>query len=422
METLYKKYVLRRTQAEEGAKCSRLALPSLQTQVKYLEFQDDKEKLMYKEVETWFQEQVVQGDKSAYYNTAIEGIIRCRQICTHPKIYLEGCEKKEQKTKVRKRRVIHDDDNPRDSKSSKIPGSGVYDDSSNIKSTKVEFLCQDILDNAVKQKSKCLIFCTWVLEMKFIQQALWKQNVASLIFDGSLSRDGKDTVLYNFKNSVIPVLILQINCGSTGLNLQCASRVYIMSPNWNPCVEVQAIGRAYRKGQVNRVSCVRLVMKDTIEEKCLKIQNKKTAMIMDTMADNSIQAKLGALAEEVLSPTDIDELFKPAQGQQNEDGEAQAEEAEEAEEEIPTSSQSMASPSPTPTPSPMPASTPDPFEFPASPSALPSNITFPDMMQPMDDVFTDDEFNTFLEEFLADAPLVENIDDLIKDFIDVTDY
>jgi SNF2 family DNA or RNA helicase len=333
IESVCSKYVLRRTQDEEGKNNARLALPPLDTHVLFLNFKSNEEKRMYDDIEAYYKDKVI-GDKAnnSSYNAAMEGIIRCRQVCSHPKIYIDGVAKKatkrSQKQSCESDLSSGDDESlaeylkrkskrPRKTKSlvKEVidPGLNIYAPNSTIHSSKIDYLCEDISDNVVKIKDgKCLVFCSWTLEMRLIQQALKKQNISSLIFDGSLSRDAKDNVLYNFKYSIIPVLILQINCGSTGLNLQCASRVYIMSPQWNPCIELQAIGRAYRKGQTSKVTCIRLVIKDTIEERCLDIQDKKTSLIMDTMMDESMQAKLGALKDDVLSSKDITCIFSKA--------------------------------------------------------------------------------------------------------------
>lgn len=126
-----------------------------------------------------------------------------------------------------------------------------------------------------------------------------------------MSRDDKENVLYNFKISTIPVLILQIACGSTGLNLQCASRVYITSPHWNPCVELQAISRAYRKGQTQKVQCIRLCIENSIEERCLEIQKKKLELIRRSMKDDSLMNRLGGTMEMSFTNDDITTLLHP---------------------------------------------------------------------------------------------------------------
>lgn len=279
------KYLLRRVQSET----KNLVLPRLTTHVKYLEFKHEKEKELYEDIERYYEEKMANSNNCQ--NTAMEGIIRCRQVCTHPTIYFEGCDR----SKDKKRKVS--------------VTTQQFDTS-----TKFEYLCDDIQE--LPKGTKCLVFCSWTMEMKLIQHALKERKISSLTFDGSLSRDAKDSVIYNFKHSKISVLVLQINCGANGLNLQCASRVYMMSPHWNPCVELQAIGRAYRKGQAQEVICIRFIMKGTVEERCLEIQQHKASMIIETMLDESIQAKLGSLSQDELKNMFIKTTISEVQPEQ----------------------------------------------------------------------------------------------------------
>lgn len=268
--------VLRRTQEKQADENPRLALPPLTTEVMKLEFATEEEKNLYDAVENYF----MHGSASTNTIEAIECLTRCRQVCTNPLLYKAGMEKKKITGKKRKAPCISD-----------------YFDQDFI-STKVSWLI-DAIASHVATKQKCLVFCIWTAEMKYLQTELEKKNVPSLIYDGHLSRDNKESVLYNFKNTNIPVLIIQINCGSSGLNLQCANKVFITSPHWNPCVELQAIGRAYRKGQTSCVECVRLVMANTVEEKCMEVQEKKMAFIKEAMNDDSVMARLGTETDDI---------------------------------------------------------------------------------------------------------------------------
>ena len=90
----------------------------------------------------------------------------------------------------------------------------------------------------------------------------------------------------------VDVLIVQINTGSTGLNLQMFNHVYFTSPCWNPAIEDQAICRSYRLGQKKTVNVHKLVMYDsqddenqTIEEKILSIQEKKRKIMSNILND-----------------------------------------------------------------------------------------------------------------------------------------
>jgi SNF2 family DNA or RNA helicase len=292
MDDFCRQHVLRRTQNQVAVDEPSLQLPPLTTRVVRITFDDPVERALYDSVESSFKETLAQSNSR--HATAIEGLMRCRQICTHPSLYYEGLDRKESK----RRRVGNQ--------------SHVSSSNSAVRTThssKLVYLSEQI---HAHQHDKTLVFCTWTLEMKLLQHELKRRGIAALIFDGNLSRDAKEMVLYNYKQTSIPVLILQINCGSTGLNLQCAKRIYITSPHWNPCVELQAIGRAYRKGQKEPVTCTRLVMAGTVEERCIDIQQRKATMISDAMDDNEIYQRLGKLEDNETEDTldhMLDELF-----------------------------------------------------------------------------------------------------------------
>ena len=289
MEEFVKDYVLRRTQEEQAQKNPRLALPPLTTEVIKLDFDSTEERKFYNAVEEHYMDNMMTSFD------AIESLTRCRQVCTNPWIYEEAhggsASKKQKKRKIGPRILDY------------------WEDDGNITSTKMKYLVNAIKDHVnAKKTNKCLVFCIWTAEMKYLQKDLKNIGVSSLIYDGHLSRDNKESVLYNFKHTTIPVLIIQITCGSSGLNLQCANKVFITSPHWNPCIELQAIGRAYRKGQTDCVSCVRLIMNGTVEEKCMEIQDKKMGMISEAMNDDSLLQRLGG-THDLVDDDDIKSIF-----------------------------------------------------------------------------------------------------------------
>lgn len=281
IDEIVRMMVLRRTHEQQAQANPRLALPPLETLVVKLKFGTKEEEDFYKGVEKYYTSQ------TKTKTDAMEALIRCRQAANHPKLYQEGMARKRSQ---KRRRIDDDDDEP-----PALPPTG----------------CQSKLNHIVKEirgvSDKVLIFCTWTTEMKLIQAALKEVGVISLIYDGKISRDNKEAVIYNFKNTNIQVLLLQINCGSTGLNLQCASRVYITSPHWNPCIELQAIGRVYRKGQTQKVLCFRLVMEGTIEDKCSVVQRGKVDLISEAMSDDTFSYRLGNQETPASSPMYSDE-------------------------------------------------------------------------------------------------------------------
>lgn len=283
MEDVVRDMVLRRTQDEQAKQNPRLALPPLTTSVVRLQFGTEIERKFYDAVENYYTE------KTETCFDAIESLTKCRQVCTNPVICLENGSRGKKPGKRHKGPMPLD----------------FWESKDDIKSTKMDFLVKAIKEHAqLKKNNKCLVFCIWTAEMKLLQEYLKTINIPSLIYDGHLSRDNKESVLYNFKHADIPVLIIQITCGSSGLNLQCANKVFITSPHWNPCIELQAIGRAYRKGQTECVTCVRLVMTDTVEEKCMEIQERKMDIISEAMNDDSFLQRLGGTQS--LEDEDID--------------------------------------------------------------------------------------------------------------------
>jgi SNF2 family DNA or RNA helicase len=90
------------------------------------------------------------------------------------------------------------------------------------------------------------------------------------------------------------VFLIQINAGGVGLNLQGFSRVYITSPDWNPCNEIQAIARSHRIGQTNKVIVKKLLLKgeeglSVIDDRICQIQMNKRNEMADLLEEESIR-------------------------------------------------------------------------------------------------------------------------------------
>src|SRR5699024_11006312 len=83
------------------------------------------------------------------------------------------------------------------------------------------------------------------------------------------------------------VFLISLKAGGTGLNLTEAEYVFIVDPWWNPAVENQAIDRAYRIGQTNKVIAIRMITPDTIEEKIMELQKSKKQLVEDLIHTDS---------------------------------------------------------------------------------------------------------------------------------------
>jgi SNF2 family DNA or RNA helicase len=91
-----------------------------------------------------------------------------------------------------------------------------------------------------------------------------------------MSRTKRSDVLTQFTdNSSIRAILVSISCGGQGLDLTAANHAFLVEPQWNPMLEEQAMARVHRLGQKKAVRLVRLVMKDTWEEKIIRLQSRK---------------------------------------------------------------------------------------------------------------------------------------------------
>ncbi len=159
-------------------------------------------------------------------------------------------------------------------------------------------------------REKSIVFCEYITEVECLCAALNQSHINFVKVVGGSSKDERFASFHCFETRSeyrdidTDVLILQSSCGSEGLNLQCANNVFFMSPTWNPCRELQAIGRCYRSGQDKRVKVVRFVThmmqddnsrKDCMDQRCLIVQDRKKALVKTLLEDDSVERCLGKI-------------------------------------------------------------------------------------------------------------------------------
>ena len=198
--------------------------------------------------------------------------------------------------------------------------------------SKINYLLRDIT-NPAAQLETSLIFCHFRSEIAIYEKALSSCGLSVGRIDGSVSKKKKEELLDNFvcskydlaeimeiklglgkaspeicditnmihKHHSYDAIIIQIECGGTGLNLQAATRIYITSPHYNPAIELQSIARAHRIGQKQKVVVKRLLMsfkenqesecEETIDTHIVSIQNKKVDIMTAILEDESYRLK-----------------------------------------------------------------------------------------------------------------------------------
>ncbi len=147
--------------------------------------------------------------------------------------------------------------------------------------------------------TRSLIFCNYLDEIESVTAALRASRVVDVImpYVGKMSSKNRNRAVNSFmerRTTMSKALIIQIQAGSVGLNLQAASRVYIMSPHWNATTEQQAIARAHRTGTTHVVEVTRFVVKDTVEEYMHNLQQEKLSIAATTLVDDRLTAALNA--------------------------------------------------------------------------------------------------------------------------------
>jgi DNA repair protein RAD5 len=150
----------------------------------------------------------------------------------------------------------------------------------NQSSAKVTALISE-LRNLRKQHPamKSVVFSQFTSFLSLIEPALSRINVRFLRLDGSMAQKARAAVLEEFTESQgFMVLLISLRAGGVGLNLTSAGRVFMMDPWWSFAVEAQAIDRVHRLGQEDEVVVKRFIVKESVEERMLRVQDRKKFM------------------------------------------------------------------------------------------------------------------------------------------------
>lgn len=162
---------------------------------------------------------------------------------------------------------------------------------------------KEIVKGASESGKKILLFSQFTSVLQKIEEDFKKEDISYLYLDGGTSAKERVERVKKFnEDSNIKVFLISLKAGGVGLNLTSASVVIHFDPWWNPAVEDQATDRAHRFGQENKVEVIKLVAKDTIEEKIVLMQEDKRELIQSLMDGKTMDGKgLKRLTEEEIS-------------------------------------------------------------------------------------------------------------------------
>ena len=136
----------------------------------------------------------------------------------------------------------------------------------------------ELVGEAVDGGHRVLVFSQFTAMLDLIATALDEAGFAWCRLDGS-TKDRAAVVEKFQSDPAIPVFLISLKAGGTGLNLTAADTVIHFDPWWNPAVEAQATDRAHRIGQTNVVTSIKLIARDTVEHRVIAMQEKKRALI-----------------------------------------------------------------------------------------------------------------------------------------------
>lgn len=154
-----------------------------------------------------------------------------------------------------------------------------------LRSTKVDFLMEN-LEQLVEEGHKTLVFSQFTTYLDLIENKIREQGWKFARIDGSQTIKKRGEMVEYFQNGEAKVFLISLKAGGFGLNLTAASYIFLMDPWWNPAVERQAIDRAHRIGQENKLTVYRPIIKESIEEKVLVLQQSKRELFKDLMAED----------------------------------------------------------------------------------------------------------------------------------------
>lgn len=147
-------------------------------------------------------------------------------------------------------------------------------------------LWRDRITEIIAAGGRVLVFSQFVKFLHLLRDDLAAENVKFCYLDGQ-SNDRAEQVERFQKQPENKVFLISLKAGGYGLNLTAADHVMLMDPWWNPAVEAQAIDRAHRIGQDRVVTALRLVTRNTVEEKIIKLQAAKRGIIEATLDEAS---------------------------------------------------------------------------------------------------------------------------------------
>jgi SNF2 family DNA or RNA helicase len=238
-------YILRRSKVAVAPE-----LPAKIEQIVYCDFEDNQKKIYDEILESTRQEifemEMGGATQARIQMAAFNQLLRLRQICADPRIL---------------------DPKLAEADSAKLQA----------------FL--ELVEESKDAGHRMLVFSTFVTALQLLKEALEDRDIPYCYLDGS-TKD-RQGVCDTFNSTpTIPVMLMSLKAGGTGLNLTGADTVIHFDPWWNPAAEAQATDRAHRIGQTRTVTSIKLIAAGTIEERVMELQKSKSEMLRKLLTES----------------------------------------------------------------------------------------------------------------------------------------
>lgn len=156
--------------------------------------------------------------------------------------------------------------------------------------------CMDLLKRGVEGGHRILLFSQFTSMLELIEKRLKKEGIASIKLTGTTPKEQRMEMVSEFHQGGIPVFLISLKAGGTGLNLTEADIVIHYDPWWNVAAQNQATDRTHRIGQEKQVTVYKLIAKNTIEENILRLQDMKQELAEQVVTEGNVS--LASLSRE----------------------------------------------------------------------------------------------------------------------------
>lgn len=150
--------------------------------------------------------------------------------------------------------------------------------------------CLELINQAVEGNHKALIFSQFTSVFPILEKHLKQMKIPYYILTGQTPKEQRMQMTEEFNKNDVPVFLISLKAGGTGLNLTAANIVIHFDPWWNLAAQNQATDRAHRIGQDKQVMVFKLIVKDTIEENIVRMQEEKQKLASQVLEGEGISA------------------------------------------------------------------------------------------------------------------------------------